>query len=117
MADRVCVKRVVIDYVAEGRAFTIELDPMEIGSIVFNPVDLKRAQDMQNELAKDAGSGVPPVQDPPATFRKFGPQPVGIGVIKMDERTNNPGVDLSNTGPSLWWHQNACTWRHPDVEQ
>ena len=114
MANKVCVKRVVIDYVAEGRAFTIELNPMEIGAIVFHPEDLKRAEDMQNQLAGVAGSGVPPVRK--LTFKKFGPNPPETGVTKMTDRTADPNVDLSSDGPSLWWHQNACTWRHPDTQ-
>lgn len=113
MAGKVCVKRVVVDYVAEGRAFTIELDPMAIGSIVFSPADLKRATDMQNELAKVAGSGVPAVKDPPDTFLKFGPIPPSRGVTHFHERTDASGEDLSDEGPALWWHLNTCTWFHP----
>jgi hypothetical protein len=113
MAAKVCVKRVVIDYVAEGRAFTIELDPMMIGSIVFDPVDLQRAQEKQNELAKVPDSGVPAVKEPPDTFLKFGPIPASRGVKTMDELTDTAGVDLSEEGPSLWWHTNNCIWLHP----
>jgi len=115
MAAKVCVKRVAVDYVVQGRAFTIEFtDPMNIGSIVFSPVDLQRAQDKQNELAKLPGSNVPAVIK--REFEEFGPFPATGGSGQISERTQTEGMDLSDAGPSLWWHLNACTWFHPADE-
>jgi hypothetical protein len=115
MATKVCVKRVVIDYVAEGKPFTIEFtDPMKIGAIVFDDTDRQRLQAKQNDLAKDPTSGVPPVRE--LTFKKFGPFPELGGSGKITPREPQAEMDLSDEGPALWWHVNACTWFHPAKE-
>ncbi len=114
MAGKVCVKRIVIDYVADGRPFTITLNPMEIGSIVLGPDDLNRAQAMQRALSDVAGSGVPPVRE--LEFKKLGPNPKILGVIAAASITDTTDMDLTDEGPSLWWHTNTCTWVHPEEQ-
>lgn len=112
MAGKVSVKRVLIDYESDGKSITIQLNPNEVGSIVFNPDDLKRAQDKQNELAAISGSGVRPVRE--ILFKKFGPAPDGAGVIAIGDTVDS--TNLTEDGPNLWWHTNTCTWFHPADE-
>jgi hypothetical protein len=116
MALKVCVKRVTVDYVAGGKPFRIEFtNPMDIGSLVFNRDDLDRAQAKQNELAAVAGSSVPSVTK--RRFKEFGPFPDTGGSGSITELEPNEAMDLSEEGPSLWWHRTSCLWFHPEQEE
>ena len=114
MAGKVCVKRVTVDYVANGRSFRLEFtDPMKIGSIVLSEVDLARAQAMQTALAAQPGSGVRPVVSKDVSA--FETPPGDDGVL-IRETTTVISTD-PETGPSVWWHNTGCFWTHPDVLQ
>jgi hypothetical protein len=82
---------------------------------VFSPDDLKRATAMQQALS-DAGLAVPGIKNPPDTFLKFGPIPPSRGVTRFAERSDASAEELTDEGPSLWWHTNTCTWLHPAEE-
>jgi hypothetical protein len=117
---RVCVTKITLEYVAGGKVFAVDLDPMEVSAIFFDDpampgpgrLDMEAAQAAQNERAK---AGQPDARPVRATFfqpdRPLQDQQLGnLGGARSRQVgtvTTDPG------GPSLWWHTLFCAWFHP----
>ena len=123
MPGRVAVTRITIDYVSEGRKFTMVFkDPSIVDTIVLSRVDLERFQAKQNELAATNPQIPRVVQhrfDPLATgdqmrFTNNAHPPVPISVGGGTAATT--AVSLSSNR-SLWWHGSECPWFHPEGDQ
>ena len=124
MATRVAVTRITIEYVSDGRPFTIVFnDPSQIDAIILGQPDRKRLQDKQNELAKAT-----PPQARPVVDHAFDPLAVGPTLrLKNDSHPPLPisvskGAGSSSTASlnadrSLWWHATSCAWFHPEGDQ
>lgn len=111
MPPKVCVTRITVDYVINGKSFMMVFsDPMSISSIVLDRADLKRAMEMQNIEAKKPNSKVPAVTTRAFKPEKTGSQAAGITIV---ETTSGKVAKVS--GPSLWWHS-GCRWSHPQGE-
>jgi hypothetical protein len=106
--EKVCVTKVTVEYVIKEQVFTVEFDPMKVGSIIFAEQDLQRAVAMQQAI-----DGKPPGQhDVPATSR-IAPKVDGNDTHAT---TVNVAKSPKREGPSLWWHTNGCHWFHPGDE-
>ena len=103
---KVVVTKILIEYLSDGKKFSVDLKPTEIGSIVLTQKDLQRAQGMQ--LAIDGApingstfSADAPVSEGPATFTVLG-------------SGTDPDAAAREDDESLWWHSRQCDWTHPE---
>lgn len=126
VANPVVVTRVTIDYVCDGRTFTMVFnDPSTIDSIVLGRRDFNRLREKQLE---QAGPNTPP--DKAVQMHRFNPltvgqrltvvptsdlvEPVPALPISISGGTAAPNPVSVNLQRSLWWHNESCTWVHPE---
>lgn len=124
MANRVAVTRVTIEYVCDGRTFTLVFnEPQAIDAIVLGQRDRQRLQTIQNQLASKN-----PPQAPRVVEHEFNPLAPGLDMHFKGE--SHPPVPISVTegsaastsvslqeDRSLWWHGGSCAWFHPEGDQ
>jgi len=118
---QVAVTRITIEYVSEGRSFTMVIpDPSIVDTIVLSRVDLERFQAKQNELAANNP------QIPSVAKHTFNPLATG-NQLRFTNNNPHPPVPISVSGGtaattavslssnrSLWWHGTECPWFHPE---
>jgi hypothetical protein len=127
VANPVVVTRITIDYVCDGRKFTMVFkDPSKIASIVLGRTDLERLQDVQHELA---GANIP--RETAVRTHLFNPLDTGTNLrvkpehpqlvspipalpISISGGTSSSDTISINSSRSLWWHNEECTWIHPE---
>jgi hypothetical protein len=129
VANPVVVTRVTIDYVCDGRTFSMVFeDPSTIDAIVLGRRDFNRLRDKQIELADPS---LPP--EAKVKTHAFNPLVTGekLAVVADNEfaeplppfpirirggaaATESVSFDLNR---SLWWHTESCAWVHPEGDQ
>ena len=129
MANPVVVTRITIDYVCDGRTFTMVFnDPSTIDSIVLGRRDFNRLKDKQLELASP---NTPP--EKAVQTHRFEPLATGTTLtvvpdsqlveplpelpISISGGTAAPNAVSVNFNRSLWWHNDSCTWIHPEGDE
>ena len=124
VANQVAVTRITIEYVCDGRTFTMAFnDPSTVDSIVFSQRDRQRLKAKQNELAKKN-----PPEATPVVEHKFNPLASGPEMLFKDESHPPASISVKEGGAastsvslqadrSLWWHGASCAWFHPEGDQ
>ena len=101
MAKKLCVTKVTVQYAIDGKSFTVEFDPMKVGSIFFSTKDKDAAVAAQSPA---------PVENPLSAIEAIPPR---LNGKLTHARTVKKGRSAKQTGPALWWHTNDCNWFHP----
>lgn len=124
MANRVAVTRVTIEYVCEGRTFSVVFnDPSTIDSIVLGSRDLHRLRSKQAELAERNPPQAPKVVthrfDPLASLNDLAVDGNSLLISSREGETAGGGAALApaSGGRSLWWHSAGCVWFHPEGDE
>lgn len=109
MAAKMCVTRITVDYVVDGKLFSVNFPPREIASIFFSAPNSGRGkEDMDKAKPGNARE---------AAFRpglrlqdQEGIKGLLAGITSQEINTGlgNP------SGPVMWWHTGECNWFHPE---
>lgn len=102
MPNPVQVTRVTVDFIAQGKSFTVVLDPTKVQSIVFDGQFMKQLEINGFTSAAapqhfSAGKGIPKVV-------------AGHSTRVMEP--SNGSTDASTA--ALWWMNDRGVWFHPE---
>lgn len=102
MAHHVCVTKVTVQYAINGRAFTVDFDPMQVASIIFRRPLMDAA--LQKGLRPDAVS------------QRFDPVsgiPKEVDGVRTHATVVAAGRSDAQAGGALWWLTDEGVWFHP----
>ena len=106
MAHKLCVTKVTVEYAIDGKSFTVQLDPMKVGSVFFSDEDKNAAKQKQTV---DNNNKEPVEHFPKASGR----MPAKVGNDLTHATTVGTGTSSADTGPALWWRTDDGVWFHP----